>query len=108
MVEDNATEEKITQLQLYEQSLQSLILQKQQFQAQINETESALKELVNSSDSYRIIGNIMVKADKNELKKELEEKKSTSSLRIKSIEKQESIIRQKVESLQQEVMKKIQ
>ena len=41
------TEKKINQLQLLEQSMQNLSMQKQQFQLQQVEIESALKELDN-------------------------------------------------------------
>jgi prefoldin beta subunit len=104
MAEEKETEQKIAQLQMYEQSLQNILLQKQQFLSQITEIDSALKELENATESYKIIGNIMVNTKKDSLKSELEEKKSTMQLRIKSLEKQESNIREKTEKLQSEVM----
>ena len=107
MAEDKETQEKISQLQLYEQSLQNLLLQKQQFQAQANELNSALKELVETSKSYKIIGNIMVAVEKEELSKDLESKKATSELRVTTLEKQETNIREKVKALQSEVMSKM-
>ena len=69
------TEQKIAQLQLMEQNLQSFLMQRQQFQSQLVEVESALKELDKSKESYKIVGNIMVSTSKEELKKDLEEKK---------------------------------
>ena len=45
---EKTTEEKIAQLQMIEQGMQNFLLQKQQFQAQIIEIESALKELEKS------------------------------------------------------------
>ncbi len=102
------TEKKIGQLQLYEQSMQNILMQKQQFQSQIIELDSALKELEQSSDSYKIIGNIMVKTKKEELKSDLESNKSAAELRIKTMEKQEANIKEKVEKLQSEVMKGMQ
>ncbi|MCX8147204.1 MAG: prefoldin subunit beta [Candidatus Woesearchaeota archaeon] len=101
------TEEKIAQLQLLEQSLQSFLVQKQNMQTQLFEIETALKELGKTDNAYRIIGNIMVKSSRDELKKDLEQKKSMIDLRIKNIEKQEEKIREKVKSLQQEVLQKM-
>ena len=69
------TEQKIGQLQMFEQSLQSFLGQKQQFQMQFVEIESALNELETTDKSYKIVGNIMVEADKDELKADLESKK---------------------------------
>ncbi|MBR9699473.1 prefoldin subunit beta [Candidatus Woesearchaeota archaeon] len=100
-------EEKISQLQLYEQSLQNLLMQKQQFQGQLIEIESALKELEKSSESYKIVGNVMVKAKKDDVIKDLDEKKSALDMRLKSLEKQEESIKKKAESLRSEVMDKI-
>ncbi|MBD3164333.1 prefoldin subunit beta [Candidatus Woesearchaeota archaeon] len=101
-------EQDINQLQLYEQSLQNILMQKQQFQTQIAEIESALKELKDSEESYRIIGNIMVKSKKPDVRKDLESKKATSELRIKTLEKQEENIREKAQSLQSEIMKNME
>lgn len=101
------TEQKIAQLQLMEQNLQSFLMQRQQFQSQLIEVESALKEIENSKESYKIIGNIMVNASKEDLKKELEEKKKILELRIKSVEKQEKGIKEKATKTQAEVLEKI-
>ena len=98
------TDEKINQLQIFEQSMQNIVMQKQQFQAQISELNSALKELETTKNSYKIIGNIMVNTDKETLTKDLKTKKSTAELRIKTLEKQEESIREKTKSLQSEVM----
>jgi prefoldin beta subunit len=95
---------KINQLSLMEQNLQNFSLQKQQFQAQLLELESAEKELKDSKEAYKIIGNIMVASDKDKLQKELAEKKEVLRMRIDSFEKQEAKIKEKAEALQQEVL----
>jgi prefoldin beta subunit len=101
------TEQKIAQLQLMEQNLQNFLLQRQQFQAQLVEVESALKEIESSKEAYKIVGNIMVNAKKDDLKKDLEEKKGILELRIKSLEKQETQIKEKASKTQAEVLEKI-
>jgi len=100
-------EESINQLQILEQGLQSYLAQKQQFQTQLVEVESALKELQISKVSYKIIGNIMVEASKEELKKELESKKEMLTIRIKMLEKQEKQIKDKSARLQSEVVEQM-
>lgn len=102
-MEEN-TEKNIEQLQLIEQNMQNLMLQKQQFQSQLIEVESALKELENTDKPYKIVGNIMVSTDKEELKKSLDEKKEKAELRIKNLEKQENSLKEKASSMQAEVM----
>ena len=101
------SEKKISQLQLLEQSMQNLLMQKQQFQLQQVEVESALKELENVNEAYKIVGNIMILSKKDDLKKDLDSKKEVMELRIKNMEKQEDQLREKASKLQNEVMKEM-
>jgi len=101
------TERKINQLQMMEQSAQSLSMQKQQFQLQQVEIESALKELESVKEAYKMVGNIMVLSPKEKLKEDLTSKKDIIELRIKSLEKQENQLRERASKLQEEVMKEI-
>ena len=101
------TEQKIAQLQLYEKSLQNILMQKQQFQTQLIETESALKELKTTKEAYKIVGNIMVASNKDDLDKDLTSKKEANTLRVKTLEKQENQIKEKAKKLQEEVSKQI-
>ncbi len=101
-------QEKIQELQLLEQNYQSLLLQKQAFQIELNETENALLEISKTKDDvYRIIGQVMLKSDKTEVEKELKEKKNLINLRIKSIETHENSLRERLEKLKNEVAKEI-
>lgn len=102
------TEQKIQKLQLLEQNMQSILVQRQQFQGQLIEVKSALIELDKSEDSYRIIGNIMVNSGKEDIKKDLNDKKEILELRIKNLEKQENSIKDKSKSIQEEVLGNIQ
>lgn len=100
-------EQKIKQLQLLEQSLHSVIMQKQQFQAQLIEVESALAELVKTNNAYKIVGNIMVASNKADLKKDLEEKKELFSARVNLLDKQEQKMREEAGKLQKEFVKEM-
>ncbi len=101
------TQESISKLQMIEQNVQSLLMQKQQFQAQLFEVESALKEIEKTEEAYKIVGNVMIKADKTALKTELNAKKEIVDLRLKNIDKQEKQLKDKAETLQKEVMGKL-
>ena len=101
---EKSTEEKIQQLQMMEQGMQSFLMQKQQFQTQLVEIDSALQELDKTDKAYKIVGNIMVSADKEKLSKDLKEKKETAELRIKTLEAQEKTTRDKAEGIQKEVL----
>jgi prefoldin beta subunit len=100
-------ERKIGQLQMMEQSVQSLSMQKQQFQLQQVEIESALKELETVKEAYKMVGNIMVLSPKDKLKEDLSSKKEIIDLRIKNLEKQENQLRERASKLQEEVLKEL-
>lgn len=99
--------EDLHKLQLMEQSLQQFLIQKQNFQAQLMEIDSALSELEKTDAAYKIVGNIMVSSNKDDLKKDLESKKEVLNLRIKNLEKQEEKIKENASKLQAEIMKNI-
>lgn len=102
------TQEKIQVLQALEQNLQAILLQKQAFQAELNEAESALSEIGKTKDDiYKITGQIMLKADKPNIEKELGERKDILSIRLKSIDKQENLLKEKLEKLKEEVTNEI-
>jgi prefoldin beta subunit len=103
----NDAQEKINQIQMIQQNMQNLSMQRQQFQIQETEIESALAELEKTDTSYKIIGNIMVKTSKDDLKRDLQERHEMLKIRISTLEKQEEKQREKAESLQQEVLKEI-
>ncbi len=100
--------EKLQQLQILEQGLQQLLMQKQAFQAQLMETESAQEGAKSTEEIYKIVGNILIKARKADIEKELSEKKQMLDIRIKNIEKQEEATKEKVKRLRQEVLKTIE
>jgi prefoldin beta subunit len=98
------SEEKIAQLQLLEQNMQNFLMQKQQFQMQLTEISSALDNLEGAQKSYKIVANIMIDANKEDLGKELKQKKEMLEIRIKNLEKQEESIREKSQKIQKEVL----
>lgn len=101
---DPETGKKIQELQIIEQNLQSFLMQKQSVQMEMTEITNALEALKDSGDeAYKIIGGIMLKADKSSLQKELEEKQRVFSIRISSVEKQERIFEEKVDKLRKEI-----
>ena len=101
------TKEKLEQLQNLEQNINSLLAQKQQFQSQQLEIENAIEQIKDTDKVFRIIGNIMVAAKKDEVKKDLKEKQDIVELRLKTLEKQETKFREKASELQKDVMKEI-
>jgi prefoldin beta subunit len=97
-------QEKIQEMQILEQRLQNTILQKQAFEMEFAETISALEELEKSGDEvFKIIGQLMIKSEKSKIKEELLNKQKILELRVKSFEKQEKILSEQLEKLQEEI-----
>lgn len=102
-----ATEQQLGHLQMMEQNLQQFSIQKQQFQSQLVEIDSALDEIKDKVECYRIIGSVMVSSERAGLEKDLKSKKEILELRIKTVEKQEDKIRDKAKQLQQDILKEL-
>lgn len=98
-------EEKINELSVLEQSIQQFASQKKNFQVQLVEVESALKEI--NEDSFKIIGNFMFRKNQQDLKEELQEKRNLLNVRIKSFEKHEKETETKFKELQSQVLKEL-
>ena len=67
--------DKISQLQLLQRNMQTILAQKQQIQGQVQELDSALAELQKTEKSYKIIGTIMVSTPNDSLCRELRDRK---------------------------------
>lgn len=97
-------QKKAQELQVLEQHLQSFLAQKQMIQLELNEALNALEEVKKTKDEiYKILSGVMIKANKQSIIEELEEKKKLSELKINSIEKQEAMIEKKASELRSEI-----
>ncbi len=92
-------DEKIQEMQILDQNLQNLILQRQAFEMELSETEAAAREIEKSNEVFKLIGELMIKKDKEKVKEELSTKEKILSMRIKSIEKQEDSFTNKLSEL---------
>jgi prefoldin beta subunit len=99
----------IAQFQNYQQQLQSILIQKESMKMQDLEIERALEELNTTAQkaAYKITGQVMVSKPVEELKKELDETKENIGVRIKSLEKNEERINNKLKELQEKLKEAI-
>jgi prefoldin beta subunit len=103
-------QEQLARLQQIQQSLDALLLQKQQLELELSESESALAELEKSAPGevvYRQVGRILIKSDRDALLKELKEKKEILTIRQTSLTKQEARLKEKLSELQTQLREKI-
>lgn len=98
---------KIGQLQLLQQNLQNILMQKQQIQEQLTELDSALQELNNTEKAYKIIGKLMITSSKEDLSKDLQQKKEVAEIRLKNFASQEEQMKKSVDETQKEIMEEM-
>lgn len=102
------TEKKIQEIQILEQNLHNFLLQKQNFQIENAEIQNALEELDISGDEvYKVIGQVMLKTEKEKLLEDLKNREESLNLRIKTLEKQEKELTKRIESLREDIMNSI-
>jgi prefoldin beta subunit len=95
----------VQQFQFYQQQLQGILFQKESIKLQKVEIDKALEELSSSKQAkvYKIVGNIMVNKPAEDVKKELNDDKETLDVRIKSLEKAEEKVMNKLNELQEKL-----
>ena len=93
----------LMELQTFQQQMQTVLMQKESLSIQNMEIEKALEELGKSEhdDVYKAVGPILIKSTKKDLTKELNEKKETIDLRVKSLQKQETRLKDKLKESQE-------
>ena len=93
----------LMELQTFQQQMQTVLMQKESLNIQNMEIGKALEELgkTENDDVYKAVGPILIKSTKKELNKELNEKKETIDIRLKSLQKQETRIKEKLKESQE-------
>lgn len=98
--------EQLARYEQVQQNLQSVMIQKQQVEMELNETEKALEELGKATESeaiYKFAGNLLIKVQKDAVVKELNEKKELGNTRKLVLAKQESRFRANLKELQTKI-----
>ncbi len=101
-------QERLLRLQQLQQTLQSVLAQKQQLELELSETEQALSELEKLDENaiiYKSIGSLLVKAEKNTVSAELTERKELLNTRVSVLGKQEERLRVQAKDLQTRLQK---
>lgn len=97
---------QLAQLQQVQQQAQSLAMQKAQMESLQKESAMALEELEKLSDDaviYRTVGELQIRASKEDTVGKMKEKVETLSLRLQSISRQEERISKRFTQLQEQI-----
>jgi prefoldin beta subunit len=98
--------EQVSRLQQLQQNLQAIMMQKQQLEVETVETDRALEELKKAGPDdavYKNAGSVLVKAKKDEVIKELEEKKELSNTRVMVLGKQETRVKENLKEVESKI-----
>jgi prefoldin beta subunit len=96
-------QERLLRLQQLQQTLQSVLAQKQQVEIELTEIEQALSELQKMTDDaviYKAIGSLLVKSEKAKITADLNERKELLNTRATVLGKQEQRLRPQIKDLQ--------
>jgi len=96
-------QERLLRLQQLQQTLQSILAQKQQVEMEKTEVEQTLVELQKTGEDaviYKAIGSLLVKAEKPKVTEDLNERKDLLDTRSTVMAKQEERIRSQVKEAQ--------
>lgn len=96
-------QERLLRLQQVQQTLQSVLAQKQQVDVELTEIEQALGELQNMTEDaviYKTIGTLLVKSEKTKIVTDLNERKELLNTRTTVLAKQEERLRAQLKDLQ--------
>ncbi len=106
-----AVQERLLRLQQLQQTLQSVLTQKQQVELELLEVDQALSELEKTADNgviYKSVGSLLIKTEKQKITEELKEKKELSNMRVSVLGKQEERLRTQIKELNEKLQKDLQ
>jgi prefoldin beta subunit len=92
----------VLEFQVYQQQLQSVAMQRENLKLQDLEIDKALEELQSSKEksAYKITGAVMISKPVEEVVEDLKETKEAITIRLKSFEKTEGKITEKLKEIQ--------
>ena len=102
-------QDEINRLNQTQQQMEYVAQSKMGLENQIKEMEFALKELEKVTEGtkiYKSIGGLMIESNPADTLKELKEKKESSEMRVKSLEKQEERLKASFEERRKILQKK--
>ncbi len=100
--------EHLARFEQAQQNLQAIMVQKQQVEVELTEVEKALTELNTTSDTaniYKSIGSLLVKTNRKDMLKELNERRELGNTRVTVLAKQENRTRDSLKEIQTKIEK---
>lgn len=102
--------QQLARLAQIEQMLLNVISRRQQWEAELREIEHAISELNKLPQDavvYKSVSNLLFRVEKDKALSELNERKETVELHIKTLQRQESLLKKQLEELRKRVSEEI-
>lgn len=96
-------QQQVIKYQQLQAQLNQVLAEKSVIEQELREINRALEILKNTPDDvdlYRSAGHLLIKVSKNDAERELSERKELLELRLKTLGRQESLIRQQLADVQ--------
>ncbi|RLF24439.1 MAG: prefoldin subunit beta [Thermoprotei archaeon] len=98
--------QQLARLAQIEQMLINVVTRRQQWEAELREIEHAIDEiskLPQGAVVYKSVSNLLFRVERDKALSELNERKETVELHIKTLQRQESLLRRQLEELRKRV-----
>lgn len=105
-----ALQEQIARFQQLQETLQAIVVQKQQLELELMGVDRSLGELQKLPDDatvYKSVGSLLLKSNRQTLLTELSERKELLNMRISVLAKQEERARERAKEAQQKLQERL-
>ncbi|MDP6670512.1 MAG: prefoldin subunit [archaeon] len=101
----NEIQQKVMDFERSRNQLMGVSSQKQNLQIQSQTLKTTLEELEKTKEKrvYKAVGNILILSDTSAVKKDVKEKQESAELRLKTLQKQEESLVNKLNGLKSEI-----
>jgi prefoldin beta subunit len=99
--------EQVSRLHQIQQNLQAIMMKKQQIEQEISKTDRVIEEIkkIDEDKVYKRYNTLLIKAKREDILKELKEKKYTLNIRMEVIEKQEKRVSDNLKEVENKIIK---
>jgi len=107
-MDEEILNKKLEEFEALRQTYLALLYQKQKIEEELLEVDNAIKELENMKNEENVfvmIGNVLIRKNRDSVMNELKERRDVLDIRIKSLDKQEVQLRERLTNLQNEIEK---
>ena len=101
-------ETKLADYQRLQAQLNAIIRERTSIETEISEIDRILQvveEQKENVDLYRIVGNVLLKVDKEKLVNELKDRREMLQFKLQKLKKQEELLRKRLEAVLEEIRK---